>query len=140
MQEAYAAEDMHRARVLYLKIQGIDITSDDDPRIAQVRDEDFVFVPGGRLELDDESLAVWREAQRRQEAKAEVFRRQGMQSKLHQGKDTQLEVVGRFSKPSTRGNTPNLQYHMLETNTGSRYQPGPSRRNNIFTRPCSVST
>ncbi|THH04976.1 hypothetical protein EW145_g5138, partial [Phellinidium pouzarii] len=62
MQEAYAADNMHLARVLYLKIQGIEVTSDDDPRIAQVKDDDFVFVPGGVLVLDDESLAALNEA------------------------------------------------------------------------------
>jgi hypothetical protein len=65
MQEAYAAEDMLRARILYLKIKGIDVTSDDDPRINEVRDEDFVFVPGGELVLDEESLAALKEAERR---------------------------------------------------------------------------
>ena len=69
MQEAYAAENMLLARILYLKIQGIEVTSDDDPRIAQVKDEDFVFVPGGQLVLDDESMAALREAERSQKAR-----------------------------------------------------------------------
>lgn len=71
MQEAYGADDLHRARVLYLKIQGIDVTSDDDPRIAEVRDEDFVFVPGGQLVLDDESIAALQAAERREIARRE---------------------------------------------------------------------
>lgn len=71
MQEAYAADDLHTARVLYLKIQGIDVTGDDDPRIAQVRDEDFVFVPGGQLVLDDEGVAALQAAERREIARRE---------------------------------------------------------------------
>ena len=65
MQEAYAADDMHLARILFLKTKGIEVTSDTDPRIAQVRDEDFVFVSGGELLLDEESLAAMKEAERR---------------------------------------------------------------------------
>ncbi|KAJ7755037.1 hypothetical protein DFH07DRAFT_959604 [Mycena maculata] len=49
---AYADDDLHRAKVLLLRLQGIDISSDDDPRIAAVSDSDFdaCFVPFG---LDD---------------------------------------------------------------------------------------
>ncbi|KAL5495041.1 hypothetical protein ACEPAI_503 [Sanghuangporus weigelae] len=87
MQQAYAAcqitclptsgeklcrcRNMHRARVLYLKTQGIDVTSDDDPRIDQVRDEDFEFVPGGELVLDEESLAAINEERERREREAQ---------------------------------------------------------------------
>ncbi|KAF7307335.1 hypothetical protein MIND_00527500 [Mycena indigotica] len=44
---AYAADDLHLAKVLLLRLQGIEITSDSDPRIAAVTDEDFDahFVP-----------------------------------------------------------------------------------------------
>ncbi|KAJ7610901.1 hypothetical protein FB45DRAFT_1066079 [Roridomyces roridus] len=51
---AYAVDDIHLARVLLLRLQGIEVTSDDDPRITAVRDEDFdaCFIPFGRL-LDD---------------------------------------------------------------------------------------
>lgn len=47
---------MKRARILFLRTQGIEVTSDDDPRIAQVRDEDFVFGDEKTLELDEEYL------------------------------------------------------------------------------------
>jgi len=54
---AYALDDIHLAKVLLLRLKGINVTSDDDPRIAAVKDEDFdfCFVPHGRLEchLDD---------------------------------------------------------------------------------------
>lgn len=63
---------MHRARVLYLKTQGIDVTSDDDPRIDQVRDEDFEFVPGGTLVLDEESLAAINEERERRERETQL--------------------------------------------------------------------
>ncbi|KAJ7070644.1 hypothetical protein C8F01DRAFT_1244360 [Mycena amicta] len=49
---AYAADDLHLAKVLLLRLQGIEITSESDPRIARVSDEDFDthFVP---YRLDD---------------------------------------------------------------------------------------
>ncbi|KAJ6623065.1 hypothetical protein B0H10DRAFT_2213763 [Mycena sp. CBHHK59/15] len=49
---AYAHDDIHLAKVLLLRLQGINVTSDDDPRIAAVKDEDFdaCFVPFGRLD------------------------------------------------------------------------------------------
>lgn len=52
---AYALDDIHLAKVLLLRLKGIKVTSDDDPRIAAVKDEDFdfCFVPHGRL-MDDE--------------------------------------------------------------------------------------
>ncbi|KAI0778665.1 hypothetical protein BD413DRAFT_465307 [Trametes elegans] len=67
MQVAYAQEDMHLAKVLLLKLRGIEVSGDDDPRIAQVRDEDFSssFVPDGGLRLDDATEARLREAERR---------------------------------------------------------------------------
>ncbi|KAI0361097.1 hypothetical protein OH77DRAFT_1585265 [Trametes cingulata] len=67
MHVAYALEDMHLAKVLLLKLRGIEVSGDDDPRIAQVRDEDFSssFVPPGGLRLDDATEARVREAERR---------------------------------------------------------------------------
>ncbi|KAJ7775119.1 hypothetical protein B0H16DRAFT_1684716 [Mycena metata] len=49
---AYADDDIHLAKVLLLRLQGIEVTSDNDPRIAAVRDEDFdaCFIPFGRLD------------------------------------------------------------------------------------------
>ncbi|KAJ7090071.1 hypothetical protein C8R43DRAFT_1050565 [Mycena crocata] len=49
---AYAEDDIHLAKVLLLRLQGIEITSDSDPRIAAVTDEDFdaCFIPFGRLD------------------------------------------------------------------------------------------
>ncbi|KAJ7047050.1 hypothetical protein C8F04DRAFT_905836, partial [Mycena alexandri] len=48
---AYADDDIHLAKVLLLRLQGIEVTSDNDPRIAAVKDEDFdaCFIPFGRL-------------------------------------------------------------------------------------------
>ncbi|KAJ7687399.1 hypothetical protein B0H17DRAFT_1180855 [Mycena rosella] len=42
---AYAHDDIHLAKVLLLRLQGIDVTSDSDPRIAAVKDEDFDAPP-----------------------------------------------------------------------------------------------
>ncbi|OCH88768.1 hypothetical protein OBBRIDRAFT_836348 [Obba rivulosa] len=52
MHVAYALDDMHLAKKLLLQLRGIDITSDDDPRIAAVTDDDFgdAFVPPGTFE------------------------------------------------------------------------------------------
>ncbi|KAJ7492228.1 hypothetical protein FB451DRAFT_1502065 [Mycena latifolia] len=49
---AYALDDIHLAKVLLLRLQGIEVTSDSDPRIAAVKDEDFdaCFIPFGRLD------------------------------------------------------------------------------------------
>ncbi|TCD65464.1 hypothetical protein EIP91_002581, partial [Steccherinum ochraceum] len=68
MQVAYALDNMHLAKVLLLKLQGIEVTSDDDPRIAQVKDADFsdAFVPSGGLMLDEEIEKRCREAERRE--------------------------------------------------------------------------
>ncbi|KAJ6520230.1 hypothetical protein C8R45DRAFT_1205242 [Mycena sanguinolenta] len=45
-------EDVHLAKVLLLRLQGIEVTSDSDPRIAAVKDEDFdaCFIPFGPLD------------------------------------------------------------------------------------------
>ncbi|KAK7063837.1 hypothetical protein R3P38DRAFT_2756673 [Favolaschia claudopus] len=49
---AYADDNFHLAKILLLRLQGIEVTSDNDPRIAAVKDEDFdaCFVPFGRLD------------------------------------------------------------------------------------------
>ncbi|KAL1951225.1 hypothetical protein VTO73DRAFT_374 [Trametes versicolor] len=67
MHVAYALENMHLAKVLLLKLRGIEVSGDDDPRIEQVRDEDFSssFVPLGGLQLDDATEARVREAEQR---------------------------------------------------------------------------
>ncbi|KZT72946.1 hypothetical protein DAEQUDRAFT_722574 [Daedalea quercina L-15889] len=68
MQVAYALDDMHLAKVLYLKLQGVEVTGDDDPRIAAVKDEDFSssFVPCGKLELDENVARRCREEEKRE--------------------------------------------------------------------------
>ena len=77
MQVAYALEDMHLAKVLFLKLQGVEVTGDDDPRIAAVRDEDFSssFVPCGKLELDESVARRCREERKRQEEKRRRMQR-----------------------------------------------------------------
>lgn len=73
---AYALDDIHLAKVLLLKLKGIEVTSDDDPRIAAVQDEDFdfCFVPHGKLmdEADEKALL---ERQRKEMEKLEEKRR-----------------------------------------------------------------
>ncbi|PPQ99503.1 hypothetical protein CVT24_005294 [Panaeolus cyanescens] len=73
---AYALDDIHRAKVLLLRLKGIEVTSDDDPRIAEVQDEDFdfCFVPNGRL-LDENDEKVVLELQARELARMEENRR-----------------------------------------------------------------
>ncbi|KDQ63050.1 hypothetical protein JAAARDRAFT_75619 [Jaapia argillacea MUCL 33604] len=73
MQVAYALDDMHLARVLLLKLKGIEVTSSDDPRIAQVRDEDFspVFAPEGVFALEEKDEKRLREGQKREKERWE---------------------------------------------------------------------
>ncbi|KAK0466310.1 uncharacterized protein EV420DRAFT_821391 [Desarmillaria tabescens] len=63
---AYAHDDIHLAKILLLKLRGIEVTSDDDPRIAAVQDEDFdeCFIPNGMLLLTEEEEKRVKEAQR----------------------------------------------------------------------------
>lgn len=58
--EAYALEDIHLAKILLLRLKGIEVTSDDDPRIAAVQDEDFdyCFLPNGPLLSEQDELAL----------------------------------------------------------------------------------
>lgn len=68
MQDAYALDNMHLAKVLLLKLRGIEVTSDDDPRIAQIKDVDFsdAFVPPGGLQLSPEDEERYQEGLRRE--------------------------------------------------------------------------
>ncbi|KIP11731.1 hypothetical protein PHLGIDRAFT_114308 [Phlebiopsis gigantea 11061_1 CR5-6] len=69
MHVAYAHDNMHLAKILLLKLQGIEVTDDKDPRIDQVKDEDFTstFVPRGGLVMDAERERLCMERQRREE-------------------------------------------------------------------------
>ncbi|KAI0094530.1 hypothetical protein BDY19DRAFT_988361 [Irpex rosettiformis] len=68
MQVAYAMDNMHLAKMLLLKLKGIEVTDDQDPRIAQVKDEDFAetFVPRGGLQMTEEAEQRCKEGQRRE--------------------------------------------------------------------------
>ncbi|KDR85562.1 hypothetical protein GALMADRAFT_369987 [Galerina marginata CBS 339.88] len=74
---AYALDDIHLAKILLLRLKGIEVTSDDDPRIAAVQDEDFdfCFVPNGGL-LDERDEKAMREMQAREVERMEERRRQ----------------------------------------------------------------
>ncbi|KAG6846033.1 hypothetical protein H0H87_006397 [Tephrocybe sp. NHM501043] len=79
---AYAHDDIRLAKILLLRLKGIHVTGNDDPRIDEVKDEDFdfCFVPFGRLmddeeekklkELQDKEMARVREAKRMQRLRA----------------------------------------------------------------------
>ena len=73
---AYALEDIHLAKILLLRLKGIEVTSDDDPRIAAVQDEDFdfCFVPNGRL-MDDRDEKAIKEMQTKELERLEERRR-----------------------------------------------------------------
>ena len=73
---AYALDDIHLAKILLLRLKGIEVTSDDDPRIAAVQDEDFdfCFVPNGRL-MDDQDEKTIKEMQAREMERIEEMRR-----------------------------------------------------------------
>lgn len=68
VQVAYAMDDIRLAKTLLLKLKGIEVTSDTDPRIDEVRDEDFdvYFVPSGPLTLEDADKQAMEETQRKQ--------------------------------------------------------------------------
>ena len=74
---AYALDNIHLAKVLLLKLKGIEVTSDDDPRIAAVQDEDFdlCFFPHGKLMDEADEKALF-EQQRQEMEKLEERRRQ----------------------------------------------------------------
>lgn len=69
MHVAYAHDNMHLAKILLLKLKGIEVTDDQDPRIEQVKDEDFssAFVPRGGLVMDEERERQCLEGQRREQ-------------------------------------------------------------------------
>jgi len=71
---AYALEDIHGAKILLLRLQGIEVTSDDDPRIDAIQDDDFdrFFVPNGGLMMDEKAML---ERQEREMAQIEARRR-----------------------------------------------------------------
>ncbi|KAF9225389.1 hypothetical protein BS17DRAFT_778533 [Gyrodon lividus] len=68
IQVAYALDDIRLAKILLLKLKGIEVTSDTDPRIDEVRDEDFdmYFVPSGPLTLEEADKRALQEIQRKQ--------------------------------------------------------------------------
>ncbi|KIJ97923.1 hypothetical protein K443DRAFT_681199 [Laccaria amethystina LaAM-08-1] len=74
---AYAHDDIHLAKILLLRLKGIEVTSDDDPRIAEVRDEDFdfCFVPNGGLMLDERDEKWMMERQREERERLDQKRR-----------------------------------------------------------------
>ncbi|KAI0348129.1 hypothetical protein BDW22DRAFT_1350279 [Trametopsis cervina] len=78
MQVAYALDNMHLAKVLLLKLKGIEVTDDHDPRIAAVKDEDFseTFVPRGGLQMTEEAERRCREGQRREQERRRRFARE----------------------------------------------------------------
>ena len=71
---AYALEDIHGAKILLLRLQGIEVTSDDDPRIDAIQDDDFdrFFMPNGGLMMDEKAML---ERQAREMAQIQVRRR-----------------------------------------------------------------
>ncbi|KAG6854149.1 hypothetical protein C0991_010060 [Blastosporella zonata] len=73
---AYAQDNFHLAKILLLRLKGIDVTDNDDPRIAEVKDEDFdfCFVPFGRLMDDDEEKAL-EELQKKELERVEQLKR-----------------------------------------------------------------
>ena len=74
--EAYALEDIHLAKILLLRLKGIEVTSDDDPRIAAVQDEDFdyCFLPNGPLLSEQDELAL-KELQAREMERIEKLKK-----------------------------------------------------------------
>lgn len=82
VQDAYALDDIHLAKVLLLKLKGIEVTSDDDPRIAGVQDEDFdayFLPPGGFMDAETEQKLL-----ERQNAERERIRELRRVEKLQQ--------------------------------------------------------
>ena len=61
--EAYALDNIRLAKILYLKLQGVHVVDDSDPRIEQVREEDFPF---GKLVLDEEDERSLKECQKKE--------------------------------------------------------------------------
>ena len=59
--KAYALNNIHLTKILYLRLQGVHIVDNSNPRIKQVREEDFPF---GTLILDEEDERTLKECQR----------------------------------------------------------------------------
>lgn len=97
MHVAYALDNMHLAKILLLRLRGIEVDGDDDPRIAAVRDEDFSssFVPEGGLRLDADAEARVLEAERRA--------REARQGRLREERLRQCEQVWEHSMQRFRG-------------------------------------
>ncbi|KAH9920196.1 uncharacterized protein BXZ73DRAFT_52220 [Epithele typhae] len=93
MQNAYALDNMLLAKKLLLKLQGIDVSGDDDPRIAAVRDEDFSssFVPEGGLRLDAET-----------EARIEAAERRALEAQKRREREARLRQCERIWENSAR--------------------------------------
>ncbi|KAG7099864.1 hypothetical protein E1B28_001668 [Marasmius oreades] len=70
---AYALDDIHLAKIILLKLRGIEVTSDSDPRIAAVQPEDFdeCFIPAGGL-MSQEDEEVIKEMQRVERERLQV--------------------------------------------------------------------
>ncbi|KAK7465305.1 hypothetical protein VKT23_005284 [Stygiomarasmius scandens] len=70
---AYALDDIHLAKILLLKLKGIEVTSDSDPRIAAVQPEDFdeCFLPNGPFMSEEDEEAI-KEMQRKERERLEV--------------------------------------------------------------------
>ncbi|KAK7058658.1 hypothetical protein VNI00_002294 [Paramarasmius palmivorus] len=70
---AYALDDIHLAKILLLKLKGIEVTSDSDPRIAAVKPEDFdeCFIPAGGLMSPEDEEAI-KEMQRAERERLRV--------------------------------------------------------------------
>ncbi|TFK26664.1 hypothetical protein FA15DRAFT_578353, partial [Coprinopsis marcescibilis] len=75
---AYAHDDIHTAKILLLRLKGIEVTDDDDPRIAEVQDEDFdfCFAPNGGLVMDAQDEKRIKDHQRIDLERMERHRRQ----------------------------------------------------------------
>ncbi|KAI3622061.1 hypothetical protein WG66_015902 [Moniliophthora roreri] len=84
---AYALDDIHLAKILLLKLKGIEVTSDSDPRIAAVKPEDFdeCFIPAGGLMSAEDEEAI-KEMQR---AERERFRVENEQRKRREHEEAE---------------------------------------------------
>jgi hypothetical protein len=93
MHVAYAHDNMHLAKMLLLKLNGIEVTDDKDPRIDQVKDEDFsaAFVPRGGLVMDAEREQKVLEAQKHEQ-----------QRRRRRARDERLRICEQIWENSSR--------------------------------------
>ncbi|TFK34076.1 hypothetical protein BDQ12DRAFT_614074, partial [Crucibulum laeve] len=74
---AYIFNNIHLAKILLLTLKGIQVASDDDPKIAAVPDEiqgfQFCFLYGGLMDEQDELIVL--QKQKEVQARIEVWRR-----------------------------------------------------------------